>query len=444
MNKNLFGTAGIRAQAGQYPLDQTTLLKLGQVLTKFFINRYGPNCHILIAGDTRASSYLIKSLIKAGLLSGQVLVYDAQVLPTPAVMYLVHELKKYDAGIIITASHNPYTDNGIKIVDRLTGHLTNHLELEISAQILNPDYNANLIDFNLAGKEYHVKSITDTYAQKILDKFSQANFKNLKVVIDCANGATSNIAPAIFTKLDINVIAINTNPNGTNINQNCGATHPDFLRQAVLKYQAQIGFAFDGDGDRILAITASGEIKAGDDLIGFLTTNIKYQANTNIIGTVVSNFGLELWLNKNNKNLIRTDVGEKNLLPAMISHNCEIGGEASGHIILKDFAKHSDGIFVALRILETAMNNNNWNLNTFTRTPQISVNIPVKIKRDLTGEPIAQAINEYQKLITPAKLIVRYSGTENYLRVILEGENAELLKQNIKNIERDLSILLSS
>lgn len=443
MNKNIFGTAGIRAQAGQYPLDQTTLLKLGQVLTKFFINKYGPNCHILIASDTRTSSYFIKSLIKAGLLSGQVLVYDAQILPTPTVMYLVHELKKYDAGIIITASHNPYTDNGIKLVDRLTGHLTNDAELEISAHILNPNYDANLIDFNLAGKEYHVKSIIDTYSQKILDKFSQTNFKNLKVIIDCANGATSNIAPAVFSKLGINVTAINTNPNGTNINQNCGATHPDVLRQAVLKYQAQIGFAFDGDGDRILAITASGEIKTGDDLVGFLTTNIKYQSYTNIIGTVVSNLGLELWLNKNNKNLIRTDVGEKNLLPAMISHNCEIGGEASGHIILKDFAKHSDGIFVALRVLETAANNNNWDLNTFTRTPQVSINIPVKIKHDLANNPIAQTINSYQKIIAPGRLIVRYSGTENYLRIILEGENSELLKQNIKNIEHDLSILLN-
>lgn len=440
--KNLFGTAGIRAQAGQYPLDKDTLIKLGEVLASFIINKYGKNNKVLIACDTRSSSYYIKSLLKAGLLSKQVLIYDAQVLSTPAVIYLVHELKSYDAGIIITASHNPYTDNGIKIVDRNNGNLNQLEELAITSK-LDEKITDCETDFLQAGQEFHVRSCIDTYTQKILAQFSAQVFNNIHVIIDCANGATSNIAPAIFSKLGIRTTAINTNPNGTNINNKCGATHPQILRQTVLKYQAQIGFAFDGDGDRITVITSDGKIKDGDDLIAFLSTNLKYQNQNKIVGTIVSNLGLELWLEQQTKNLIRTDVGEKNLLIAQEQDNILIGGEPSGHIILKDFAKHSDGIFVALRILETAIHNNNWLLNTFERAPQVSHNLPVKIKQDLSTPTLAQTIHKYENLLKPGRLIVRYSGTENLLRLLAEGQDPQQLNQIIQDITQELDILLN-
>lgn len=441
--QNLFGTAGIRAKAGTYPLDQAGLLVIGQVLASFFINKYGKNSKILIACDPRSSSYLIKALIKAGLLSKQVLIYDAQVLSTPAVIYLVHELKSYDAGLIITASHNPYQDNGIKIIDRLSGNLSSQEELALSSAILQQDQLGLNLDFLSAGQEFHTRSCIDTYSQKILDQFSTQNFQKAHVIIDCANGATANIAPAIFAKLGLRVIAINTNPNGTNINNQCGATSPKVLRDAVLKYQAQIGFAFDGDGDRITVVTQDGQIKDGDDLIAFLSTNPRYQDQTSLVGTLVSNLGLELWLTKLNKSLIRTDVGEKNLLLAQQTGNQLIGGEPSGHIILKDFAKHSDGIFVALRILETCLTTNNWLLKTFTRTPQVSYNLPVKIKQDLDTPTLASAINKYKELLKPGRLVVRYSGTENLLRLLVEGEDQEQLNQVITNMSQELNILLN-
>ena len=441
--QNLFGTAGIRAKAGKYPLDQVTLVKIGQVLASFFINKYGKNSKILICCDTRKSAYLIKALIKAGLLSNQVLIYDAQVLSTPAAIYLVHELKSYDAGIIITASHNPFQDNGIKLIDKITGNLTNLAELEISSLILNQEIPDTSPDFLEAGQEFHVRSCIDTYSQKIIAQFSKQDFKNLHVIIDCANGATAVIAPAIFTKLGIRVTAINTNPNGTNINLNSGATHPKILRETVLKYQAQIGFAFDGDGDRITVVTQDGQIKDGDDLIAFLSTNQKYQTQAGLVGTLVSNLGLELWLNNLNKNLIRTDVGEKNLLFGQQASNYLIGGEPSGHIILKDFAKHSDGVFVALSILETCLINNNWLLTTFTRTPQVIHNLPVKIKQDLNAPELASTIHKYENLIKPGRLVVRYSGTENLLRLLAEGENPEQLNQLITNMTKELDILLN-
>ncbi len=440
--KNLFGTAGIRAQAGEHPLDKHTLIKLGEIFADFFINKYGKNNKILIACDTRSSSYYIKSLLKAGLLSKQVLIYDAQVLSTPAVIYLVHELKSYDAGIIITASHNPYTDNGIKIIDRQTGNLPLSEELAITSQLAEKVTDCKA-DFLQAGQEFHVRSCIDTYTQKILAQFSMQTFKNMHVVIDCANGATASIAPAIFSKLGIRTTAINTNPTGTNINNNCVATHPQILRQTVLKYQAQIGFAFDGDGDRITVVTSDGKIKDGDDLIAFLSTNSKYQNQTKIVGTIVSNLGLELWLAQQHKNLIRTDVGEKNLLLAQEQDNLLIGGEPSGHIILKDFAKHSDGIFVALRILETAINNQNWLLNTFERAPQVSHNLAVKIKQDLSSPALAQTINKYENLLKPGRLIVRYSGTENLLRLLAEGQDKQQLNQIIQSMTQELDILLN-
>lgn len=441
---NIFGTAGIRAQAGQFPLDTETLLKIGKTLASFFINKYGPNANLLIACDTRASSDLIKALIKSGLLTKQLNIYDAQILPTPVVNYMVHELKNYDAGIIITASHNPYTDNGIKLVDRVTGNLSLQEELDLSNAILNLNLKS---DFLANGKEFHVRSIPDIYTQKILDQFSkQINtqaFKNIKIVIDCANGATSTLAPAIFTKLGFKVIAINTNPNGTNINAKCGATHPEILQKTVLKYGANFGFAFDGDGDRIIVVANNGEIKNGDEIIAFLATNPKYQDQTGIVGTIVSNLGLELWLADQNKKLIRTNVGEKNLLDAMQKYQYLIGGEPSGHIILQDFSKSSDGIFVAISILETARYNQNWQMTTFRPTPQISHNILVKNKRDLDQSPLIEVINKYQNLINTGRLIVRYSGTENLLRILLEGHDIELLDKIKESMIQELSILLN-
>ena len=438
---NIFGTAGIRAKAGQYPLDSETLFQLGRVLAKFFIHKYGNDTNILIACDTRASAYLIKSLIKAGLLTSHIRLYDAQVLPTPAVLYLVHELKAYDGGVIITASHNPYTDNGVKIVDRTNGALSTLEELMISNALLTQ--NNDLIDFSMSGKEFHVRSTIDTYSQKILAQFDAQTFKDCAIVIDCANGATATIAPAIFSKLGIKVIAINTNPNGININAHCGSTYPEVLQKTILKYNAKLGFAFDGDGDRIVVVTANGSIKDGDDIIAFLATNPKYKTQTGVVGTVVSNVGLELWLNQHNKKLIRSAVGEKNLLIAMQANNYLIGGESSGHIILSDFAKHSDGIFTALKILETAVNNDNWQLETFVRMPQVTSNLAIKFKKDLTLPPLAEAINKYQNLIKPGRLIVRYSGTEDLLRILLEGEDVDQLKYVVKIIELELSLLLN-
>jgi len=440
MNKtNFFGTAGIRATAGKYPLNFETLPKIGSVLANFLINKYGENPKILIACDTRVSGYIIKSLLKSGLLTKQVSVYDTQVLSTPAVIYLVHELKNYDAGIIITASHNPYKDNGIKLIDRISGNLGYEEELEISHAILN--FNSEL-DLTNPGKEFHVKSTTETYIQKILDQFSTQDFKKSTVVVDCANGATSSLVTAIFSKLGIKAIIINSNPNGTNINANCGATHPAILQKTVLKYGAQLGFALDGDGDRIVAVTSNGEIKDGDELIAFLLTNPRYENQTSLVGTIVSNLGLELWLNQTNKKLIRTDVGEKNLLVAMQANECLIGGEPSGHIILKDFAKHSDGILVALRTLQTALITNNWDLKTFTRTPQVNSNVVVKIKKDLNQAPVLNAINKYQALIQPGRLIVRYSGTENLLRLLLEGPDKDYLEQILPELKKELTSLL--
>lgn len=440
MIKNIFGTAGMRASAGTYPLDKETVLKFGHALADFIIKKHGPKAKILIAGDTRSSTNLIKAQLKAGLLERSVLVYDAQVLPTPIVHYLVHQLKSYDFGIIITASHNPYTDNGIKLIERNKGYLSTEEEIEISQAVVADLHQP--INYQVTGQEHHVKTAGNTYIQKILDYFSNQKFDGLSVVIDCANGAVAQIAPTIFHKLGLKVTAINTFADGSNINRNCGATYPELLQQMVQKYKANFGFAFDGDGDRVVAITANGEIKDGDAIIAFLATNPSYNACPNIGGTLISNFGLELWLKKSQKLLIRSAVGEINLLKTMQLHNCQIGSEPSGHIILRDFANHSDGLFVALKILQTAVLTNNSTMQTFIPTPQLSHQIAIKTKKDLTKAPIADTLNKYQELLKPGRLVARYSGTEDLLRIVLEGEDANYLATLSQQLCQELTPLL--
>lgn len=439
MQKNIFGTAGIRSRIGQYPLNPDTLIKLGRAIAKFAIDKHGKYPRILLANDTRMSSDLMKALIKVGLLQFPVKIYDAQILPTPAAYYLVNKINSYNCGIVITASHNPHTDNGIKIVDQLSCELSEQDELFISKH-MNTD--CLDIDYENIGIEYHVKTTQNTYSQAIISKFKKNTFNNIKVVIDCANGAVSTLAPTIFGKLGIDTIAINTRPNGTNINNKCGSTNPKILQQTVKKYNANIGFAFDGDGDRVVAVTQNLEVKDGDELIALLATHPTYANEAKLVSTIVSNLGLELWLKKQNKKLIKSNVGEKNVVSTMREQDCLVGGEPSGHIIIKDFAHYSDGIFVALKILETASITNNIALQTFKKFPQVTTNIPIKEKKDLTKKPFVDIIKKYQNEIIPGRLIARYSGTENILRVLIEGENKDQITNVSKLVEKDLSSLL--
>lgn len=422
---NLFGTDGIRAKVGDYPFNNQ-LPKLGKAIALWILKKYGNNPKILMVSDTRISCAWVKSTLQSALLMYPIEIYDAQILPTPAVFHIMKKLKNYSAAIVISASHNEYHDNGIKIIDSITGKLSLQDELEISSYINAGD--SDVYD-NLGRLE--IIHLADIYIQEILSHFAQ-NYKSIlkdkKIVLDLANGANYKIAPIIFEKLGAEVIAINNQPNGTNINKNCGALHLSKLQEAVIENSADVGFAFDGDGDRVIAINSKGEIKNGDDLIAILSTSPRYCNTNKIVGTILSNQGLEVFFKKQNKELIRTNVGDKYIMQELNKNSLILGGEQSGHIILNDIINTGDGILVALVILETIYLTNNPLMNSFTKFPQISLNIPVNTKKDLNQAPLCDFITQTQNKLNTGRLVVRYSGTEPLLRIMVEEENETLAK----------------
>ncbi len=448
---NIFGTDGVRDKVGNNLFVLQNLPKLGDAIAKWATAKYPmparPECStqleersrmyrgmpgertkvkILIVHDTRVSCSFVKAALKSGLLLNPVYIYDAQVLPTPAVALISQN--NFDIAIIISASHNPWQDNGIKIVDLAYGKLNLQDELEISriypAAALASYGGANFSYDNLGQEEFYPEA-ENLYIEKILEKFKNLNLNNLKIALDCANGATYKVAPKIFEKLGANLFIVNNKPDGQNINLNCGALELDSLKKVILDNNCDLGFAFDGDGDRVVVANRFGEIKDGDDILSLLINNPDYKNIEKIVGTVMTNRGLEIFLKKQNIELIRTAVGDKYISETLNKENLLIGGEQSGHIILKNLSYMGDGILAALKILETIILTKNYNLETFKKYPQVLLNIPVKIKLALDAPPISQLIDLSKTQLQDGRLLVRYSGTENYLRIMVEEETQE-------------------
>ncbi len=438
MKDSLFGTDGIRERVGSHPLTQELLPKIGDAIALWLQKKYGSSPTILIAQDTRESCAYIKSLLKSGLLRHSVTVHDAFVLPTPAVHKLVQS-NQFSCGIIISASHNAYADNGIKIVDGITGKLTAQDEHSIAAIVAQE---SSEFAYRTFGAENFYSSAAQDY-QHLVTAFFQPNFlRDMRVVLDCANGATSTSAPAIFEHLGAHVIPLNTTPNGRNINHQCGAVHPQQLQQTVQESKADIGFAFDGDGDRLTVVTRDGRIYNGDDILALLSGHPTYAAQNTIVSTVMANQGLEAYLEEHDKKLIRTPVGDKFVAQTLTEQNVLLGGEQSGHIILADYAHCSDGIFAALRVMEVMLFTANRELKSFIPFPQVLLNMPVKQKKSLTQEPCASLIAATQAQLPGGRLLVRYSGTENLLRILVEDADAQkahnLSAQLARQLEKEL------
>jgi phosphoglucosamine mutase len=430
MTKNLFGTDGIRTTVGKAPLSLKQLPALGIALAQWAITKYGKQPNILIACDTRGSASFIQAALTSGMLLHPIAILDAGILPTPALHALLKK-KSCVLGIVLSASHNPHQDNGIKLIDAQLGKLSEQDELEISALFfenlsdqLHSYSNFGAISAYTDAREDY---ITHALAHLRCDKKAKNNIPNflqdITVVLDCAHGATYKVAPAIFAALGAHVILINNQPTGTNINQNCGALHPEQLQDAVKNYKADIGFAFDGDGDRLVVVSQSGEIKNGDDILALLSTHPLYQSQETLVGTIMSNQGLAQHLASQGKKLIRTPVGDKYVAEQLHQNNLVLGGEQSGHIIMRDYLPTGDGIFTALRVLETVIFSGNWELTTFTKYPQLLINIPVLAKKDLSQNPLASIITDYKAQLPMGRFEIRYSGTENLLRVMIESDS---------------------
>ena len=423
-NKLNFGTDGIRGKATGYLFKHETLYCLGMAIAQWSISKYQkPNPKILIGSDTRISSPRIKKAFKKGLACMPLHIVDGKILPTPAVCQLIQKNSDFDFGVVISASHNPYDDNGIKIFDAKYNKLNSMDEQAIIDNF--EKISKTPLNLKNVAKEEFWNDAKNTYKDNILSYFKPNFLSGIKVVLDCANGATYKIAPDIFKSLGAQVIELENKPNGRNINKECGALHPQKLQETVLKNKGDLGFAFDGDGDRLLAVNKKGEIKDGDDILALLLNHQKFVNTDKIVGTIVTNHGFDLYLKKNNKTLIRTDVGDKHIAAKLEENNLLLGGENSGHIIMKDYMNTGDGIFAALRILETIIPTKNWEMKTFLKVPQIVINLPVIQKKDLSLKPFAKIIKDQQDALKNGRLVVRYSGTENLLRIMAEDENGD-------------------
>jgi phosphoglucosamine mutase len=439
-----FGTDGVRGMVGQPPFTSEGLAAFSWAIANWALNKY-PNKSpkVLIGYDTRLSGPEIKKILVDTLAKNSIQVVDGGILPTPAIYSLISKDNSFDFGITISASHNPYQDNGIKLFDAKKCKLDRRDEQKIEENFSFYAKNSNQATTKFKKKAIFWHKAADAYANYIYSQFSPNFLAGLTIVLDCAHGATFQIAPTLFEQFGAKVIKIGVQPDGKNINKNCGSMHPEQLKQTVLQHNADIGFAFDGDGDRLLIVNKTGVIKDGDDTLMLLLQHPAYKKVQNLVSTITANQGLEAELTKMGKKLIRTQVGDKYVAAALEENNLILGGETSGHIIIKVYMITGDGIFAALKTLESIIFNKNWELETFKKYPQVSVNIPVKIKRDLLQSPYRDIIKRCEESIKDGRIVVRYSGTENLLRIMAEASTDLVARSAANELAKSLQEALS-
>ncbi len=435
----LFGTDGVRGKAG-LKLDAMTSMRLAMAAGIYF-RKISKNNKIIVGKDTRRSGYMIENAIVSGLTAIGYNVIQIGPMPTPAIAFLTEDMR-CDGGIMISASHNPYYDNGIKFFDNRGNKLNNKIEEEIEKiyfdEKLIKKHQKTALEI---GSSKRIDDVIGRYIVHIKNSFPrELALNNIRIVIDTANGAAYKVAPTIFSELGAEVFVINNEPNGSNINQNCGALHPETLIKEVIRVRADIGFALDGDADRLVVVDEKGKVIDGDKLLGALGKYLKEKnklLNNAISATVMSNQALEDYLKKNNISLFRCDVGDKNVLEVLQKENLNFGGEQSGHIILSDYAKTGDGLASALQVMAYIISTNkkaSEAFDIFELYPQIKENIPVSVKKPLNG------LKDYEKILNNLnkkgiRVLIRYSGTENLLRILLEGKDTEEITQEMEKLK---------
>ncbi|MCT7565201.1 phosphoglucosamine mutase [Aliarcobacter butzleri] len=423
----LFGTDGVRGKAGDF-LDAITVLKLAKAAGIYF-RKHSTTNKILVGKDTRRSGYMIENALVSGLTAVGYDVIQIGPMPTPAIAYLTESMR-CDAGIMISASHNPFEDNGIKFFDNHGNKLNTTCEEEIENIFNDMDLmQSEQVTGRDIGSSKRIDDVIGRYIVAIKSSFPKnLTLKGLRIILDCANGAAYKVGPTILEELGADVITINNKPNGFNINENCGAMHPETVSNLVKEYRADIGLALDGDADRLVVIDEKGEIVDGDNLFGALSVYLK---NENLlkgdacVATVMSNKALEDYLQKNKISLFRSNVGDKYVLEVMKEKGINFGGEQSGHIIFSDIAKTGDGLASALQVLALIIKSGKKAseiLNPFSLYPQILHNMKVTEKIPL------EQITGLEEVLKPIRQkglrdLIRYSGTENKIRLLLEGKN---------------------
>jgi len=428
----LFGTDGVRGVANEYPMTAEMALNIGRA-TAYLFKRKGHNPRIIIGKDTRVSGYMLENALVAGICSMGVNALLVGPLPTPGIAFAATSMRA-DAGIVISASHNPFQDNGIKIFSRDGFKLPDEKELEIEDLVLSNNMDGLHPSPNELGKAYRIDDARGRYIVFLKGTFPKDyTLEGTGVVLDCAHGATYKVAPETFFELGAEVTTLFDEPNGENINDNCGSQHPEILAEEVVKRKADAGFAFDGDGDRCIAVDENGSALTGDQIMAICAREMKKEgalANNLVVSTVMSNIGFGIALKELGINYLTTKVGDRYVLEEMQAKGASIGGEDSGHIIFLAHHTTGDGIITALQVL-AAMKKTGKSLSELAQAmkiyPQKLINVDVKSKPDLSTVPeIAQAIADVEaQLGDSGRVLVRYSGTQNMCRVMVEGPTHE-------------------
>ena len=444
MKKKYFGTDGIRARSNSEKLNGLTLMKLGMALGQYF--KTGDHRHRVVIGkDTRLSGYMIEQAVTSGLLSMGMDVFLFGPIPTPAVAMLAKSMRA-DLGIMITASHNKFEDNGLKIFDKDGNKLSDETELKIE-ELMNSSLEKSLINSESIGRAKRLEDANARYVEFLKNTFPKSQrLDGLKIVIDCANGASYISAPLILWELGAEVIEIGNSPDGFNINENCGSTDTRLLSEKVIEEKADIGIALDGDGDRIIISDENGHIVDGDQILGLLSLDLKNRGQllqNKVVGTSMTNKGLEKKFNDHGIELVRTDVGDRYVKERMIQENINIGGEQSGHIIMRDFTNTGDGMVVALQILSVLISNKK-NVSSlmkfFEPIPQKLINVQVHSRDILENEKTNNFFSQIkEKVADQGRIIVRMSGTEPLLRVMVECETEKRLNEISDQVEKYFS-----
>jgi phosphoglucosamine mutase len=433
--RKYFGTDGIRGTVGEYPITPDFMLRLGWATGKVFAKQ--GKGKVLIGKDTRISGYMFEAALEAGLSSAGVDINMLGPMPTPAVAYLTRTFGA-QAGIVISASHNPHQDNGIKFFSAQGTKLDDRIEEAIEAA-MEDDF--VIVESRGIGKATRINDAAGRYIEFCKSTYnSDRKLNGLKIVLDCANGATYHVAPSVFTELGAKVKVINNTPDGLNINDHCGSTHPEQLCREVVAQQADLGIAFDGDGDRVLMVDHTGTLVDGDELLFIIASHlITDPANEGVVGTLMSNFGMGVALEEKGIKLIRAKVGDRYVMGELLARNWRFGGESSGHIICLDETTTGDGIVSALQVL-SVMQDQAKSLHELKqgmrKYPQSMINVRVEKKEALGTNPrIHAAVKDAEATLAGrGRVLLRPSGTEPVVRVMVEGHDAATVSRLARQI----------
>lgn len=439
MTRKLFGTDGIRGTANKHPMTAMTTLLVGQAAALHF--KRGNHRHRVVIGkDTRLSGYMLENALTSGFLSCGMDVVLAGPVPTPAVAMLTRSLRA-DFGVMISASHNPYQDNGIKFFGPDGYKLSDSVEMEIEVRA-STNMSPDLVDAADIGRAKRLDDVVGRYTEYVKQTFPKgASLAGLKIVIDCANGAAYKVAPEVLWELGADIVKIGVEPNGTNINDGCGSTATEAMQAAVIEHGADIGIALDGDADRVLISDEKGQMVDGDQLMGLIGSDWNKRGllrGGSVVATVMSNLGLEKFLEGQGLGLMRTPVGDRYVVEAMRAHDCNVGGEQSGHLVLGDLATTGDGLVAALQVLSVLIASGkpaSEICRLFDPFPQLLKNVRFSGASPLDNADVQKAIADAEtRLATTGRVLIRKSGTEPLIRVMAEGEDDALVSEVVNEL----------